>query len=42
MKISRFVKKLFFIGLTILSDFTNVSSMNAISLSCILMNNQEG
>ena len=35
MKIFRFVKKVFFIGLTILSDFTNVSS-----LSCISMNNQ--
>ena len=32
----RFVKKVFFIGLTILSDFTNASSLNAISL-----NNQE-
>ena len=36
MKIFRFVTKVFFIGLTILSDFTN-----AISLSCISMNNQE-
>ena len=36
MKIFRFVKKVFFIGLTILSDFTN-----AISLSCISMKNQE-
>ena len=35
MKIFRFVKKVFFIGLTILSDFTN-----AIPLSCISMNNQ--
>ena len=35
MKIFGFVKKVFFIGLTILSDFTNVSS-----LSCIQMNNQ--
>ena len=31
-----FVKKVFFIGLTILSSFTNASS-----LSCISMNNQE-
>ena len=31
----RFVKKVFFIGLTILSSFTNASS-----LSCISMNNQ--
>ena len=36
MKIFRFVTKVFFIGLTILSDFTNASSLNAISL-----NNQE-
>ena len=35
MKIFGFVKKVFFIGLTILSDFTNASS-----LSCISMNNQ--
>ena len=35
MKIFRFVKKVFFIGLTILSNFTNV-----IPLSCISMNNQ--
>ena len=31
-----FIKKVFFLGLTILSDFTNVSS-----LSCIQMNNQQ-
>ena len=37
MKIFKFVKKIFFIGLTILSDFTNANS----SLSCISMNNQE-
>ena len=36
MKIFRFAKKVFFIGLTILSTFTNVNS-----LSCISMNNQE-
>ena len=36
----RFVKKAFFIGLTILSDFTNVNSLNAIPLSCFSMNNQ--
>ena len=35
MKIFRFVKKVFFIGLTILSGFTNANS-----LSCISMNNQ--
>ena len=36
MKIFRFAKKCFFIGLTILSDFKN-----AIPLTCISMNNQE-
>ena len=36
MKIFRFVKKVFFIGLTILSSFTNANS-----LSCISMSNQE-
>ena len=41
MKIFRFVKKVFFIGLTILSDFTNASSLNAIPLRCISMKNQE-
>ena len=35
MKIFGFVKNVFFIGLTILSDFTKASS-----LSCISMNNQ--
>ena len=36
MKIFTFVKKLFFIGLTILSSFTNANS-----LSCISMSNKE-
>ena len=36
MKIFRFVKKVIFIGLAILSNFTNASS-----LKCISMNNQE-
>ena len=36
MKIFRFIKKEFFIGLTILSNFTN-----AIQLNCISMKNQE-
>ena len=36
MKIFRFVKKVFVVGLTILSGFTN-----GYSLSCISMNNQE-
>ena len=35
MKIFRFFKKVFFIGLTFLSNFTN-----AISFSCISMSNQ--
>ena len=37
MKVFRFVKKVLFIGLTILSDFTNGNS----PLSCISINNQE-
>ena len=40
MEIFGFVKKLFFIGLRILSDFTNENSFYAIPLSCISMNNQ--
>ena len=32
---------MFFVGLTILSSFTNGNSLNAISLSCISMNIQE-
>ena len=36
MKIFGFVKKVFFIGLTILSYFTNANS-----LSCISINNQK-
>ena len=36
MKIYRFVKKVFFIGLTTLSNFTN-----AIELNCISLKNQE-
>ena len=36
-----FVKKVFFVGLTILSSFTNANSLNAIPLSCISMNNEE-
>ena len=40
MKVFGFVKKVFFIGLTILSNFTNASSLNEIPLSCISMNNQ--
>ena len=30
-----------FVGLTILSSFTNANSLNAIPLSCISMNNQD-
>ena len=41
MKIFKFAKKVFSIGLTILSHFTNASSLNGFSLSCISMNNQE-
>ena len=36
MKMFRFVKKAFFVGLTILSNFTD-----AIPLNCISMKNQE-
>ena len=32
---------MFFLGLTILSNFTNVTSLNAIPLNCISMKNQE-
>ena len=39
MKISRFVKKVFFLGLTILSNFTN--ALSATPLSRISMKNQE-
>ena len=41
MKIFRFFKKAFFVGLTILSGVASVNSLNAIPLSCISMNNQE-
>ena len=41
MKIFGFVKKKFFIGLTILSGFANVNSLNKIPLSCMSMSNQE-
>ena len=41
MKIFGFVQKVFFIGLTILSNLRNVNSLNAIPLSCISMKNQE-
>ena len=37
----RFVKKVFLIGLTVLSGFRNANSLDAIPLSCISMNNQE-
>ena len=40
MKIFRFVKKVFFLELTILSNFINANSLNAIPLSCISMKNQ--
>ena len=41
MKIFGFVKKVFFVGLTILSNFTNTIPLNAIPLNCISMKNQE-
>ena len=41
MKIFRFVKKVFFIGLTILSNFTNAIPLSATPLNCISMKNQE-
>ena len=46
MKIFRFVKKVFFVGLTISSSFANADSLsavslNAIPLSCISMKNQK-
>ena len=41
MKIFRFFKKVFFVGLTILSGVASVNSLNAVPLSCISMNNQE-
>ena len=41
MKIFRFVKKVFFLGLTILSNFTNVIPLNAVQLNFISMKNQE-
>ena len=40
MKVFRFVKKVFFVGLIILSSFTNANPLNANKLSCISMNNQ--
>ena len=40
MKILRFVKKMFFVGLTILSNFTNANPLSANKLSSISMNNQ--
>ena len=45
IKVFRFVKKVFFVGLIILSSFTNKNSLNAnkfngIPSSCISMNNQ--
>ena len=40
MKMFGFVKKVFFVRLTILLNFTNPSSLNVIPLICISMNNQ--
>ena len=41
MKVFSFVKKVFFIGLTVLSNFRNVISLCATPLNCISMKNQE-
>ena len=41
MKIFRFFKKVFFVGLTILSSFTKSNPLNATPLNCISMKNQE-
>ena len=42
MKIFRFVKKVFFVGLTILSNFINENCLlSATPLNCISMKNQE-
>ena len=42
MKIFRFVRKVFFVRLTILSNFVNKNSLlSATSLNCISMKNQE-
>ena len=42
MKVFRFVKKVFFLELTILSDFINKNSLLiATPLNCISMENQE-
>ena len=42
MKIFRFVKKVFFLGLTILSNFINENSLlSATPLNCISMKDQE-
>ena len=41
MKTFGLVKKVFFVGLTILSCFANKNLLNAIPLSFISMNNQE-
>ena len=41
MNIFGFVKKVFFVRLSILLGFTKANSLNAIPLSCISMSNQE-
>ena len=40
MKIFRFAKNVFSLGLTILSNFTNENLLNAVPLSCISMRNK--
>ena len=39
MEVFRFIKKVFFIGLTILPSVTKANPLNANKLSCISMNN---
>ena len=41
MKVFGFVKKVFLVGLAILSNFTNGSSLDGVPLSFISMNNLE-
>ena len=41
MKIFRFVKNVFFLGLIILSNFTNITLLSATPLNFISMKNQE-
>ena len=40
MKLFRFAKNVFSLGLTILSNFTDENLLNAVPLSCISMSNK--